>query len=121
MRQFTFTTSTTFNQYVDAVVSGRVLWERLLPPGFSSIVISFTYNSFDAKFHTTCPGIRSWHGQISRTFDLDWDAILALADEFKNLHFGVAPVIGVSSFPTPVRLIPNNVFPSLLSDYHEPY
>jgi len=28
----------------------------------------------------------------------------------KKIHFGVAPVIGVSSFQTPVRFIPNNVF-----------
>jgi len=54
MRQFIFTTSTTFNQYVDAVVSGRVLWERLLSPGFPSIHISFTYNTFSAKFYPTC-------------------------------------------------------------------
>jgi hypothetical protein len=80
MRQFIFTTSTTFNQFVDAVVS-RVPWERFLHPGFPSIHISFTYKSFNAKFHPTFPGIRLWHGQISRTFDLDSDAILALADE----------------------------------------
>jgi len=35
MRQFTFTTFTIFSQYVDAIVSGRVSWERLLPPAFS--------------------------------------------------------------------------------------
>ena len=86
MRQFLFTTSTTFNQYVDAVVSG-VYWQRLLPPGFPSIHISFTYNSFNAKFHPSCPGIRLWHGQISRTFDLDSDAILALADESQKNTF----------------------------------
>jgi len=83
---FTFTTSTTFNEYVDAV-SGRVPWERLLPPGFPSIQISFTYYSFDTKFHPTCPGIRLWHGQISRTFDLDSDAILALTDESQKTTF----------------------------------
>ena len=87
IRHFTFTTSTTFNQYVDAVVSGRVPWELPLAPGFPSILISFSYNSFDAKFHHTCPGIMSWHGQISRTFELDSDAILALADETKKNTF----------------------------------
>jgi len=58
MRQFIFDTSTTFYQYVDAVDSGRVPKERLLPPGFPSIHISFTYSTFNAKFHSTCPGIR---------------------------------------------------------------
>jgi len=87
IRHFTFTTSTTFNQYVDAVVSGRVPWELPLAPGFPSILISFSYNSFDAKFHHTCPGIMSWHGQISRTFELDSDAILELADETQKNTF----------------------------------
>jgi hypothetical protein len=79
MRQFTFTSSSTFSQY--AVVSGRVSWERLLPPGFPSIIISYTYISFDDKFHPTCPGVQLCYGQISRTFELDSDAILALTDE----------------------------------------
>jgi len=124
MRQFTFTSSTTFSQYVDAVVSGRVPWERLLPPGLPIIIISFDYNSFDDKFHPTCPGVRLWHGQITRTFNLNSDAISALTDESQKIHFGVAPVVGVSSFPTPVNFIPNNLFfPSLspLSDYHGSY
>ena len=34
-----------------------VPWERLLPPGFPFIIISFDYNSFEAKFHPTCPGV----------------------------------------------------------------
>jgi len=72
---------------VDAVVSRRVPWERLLPPGFPSIIISFDYKSFEAKFHPTCPGIRLWHGQISRTFELDSDAILALTDESQKKTF----------------------------------
>jgi len=106
---------------MDVVVSGRVPWERLVPPGFPSIHISSTYNCFNAKFNPTCPGIRKWHGQISATFYLDSDAVLALDDESQKIHFGVAPVIGVSSFPTPVRFIPNNIFPSLLSDKHDTY
>ena len=122
MRQLTSTSSTTFGQYVDAVVSRRVPWERLLSPGFPSILISFIYNSFADIFHPTCPVIRLWHGQISRTFELDSDAISALADEFKKIHFGVAPVVGVSSFPTLVRFVPTNVFFSFslspLSGYH---
>ena len=31
------------------------------------------------------------------------DAYLALADENKKIHFGLAPVIEVSSFPIPVN------------------
>jgi hypothetical protein len=31
----------------------------------------------------------------------------------KKIHFGVAPVVGVSSFPTPVNFIHNVFFPSL--------
>ena len=110
MRQFTFTTSTTFNQYVDAVVSRRLPWERLLPPCFPSILTSFTYNTFVAKFHPTCTGIRLWHGQIPHTFELDSDDILALTDEYKKIHFGVAPVVGVSFFPKSVRFIHTNLF-----------
>ena len=87
MRQFTFTSSTTFSQYVDAVVSGRVPWERLLPPGFPIIIITFDYNSFDDKFHPTCPGVRSWHGQITRTFNLNSDDISALTDESQKNTF----------------------------------
>ena len=34
--------------------------------------------------------------------------------KLKKIHFGVAPVVVVSSFPTPVNFIPNNLFfPSL--------
>ena len=87
LRHFSFTTSTTFNQYVDAVSSQRVRREGLIPPGFPSILISFSYNTFDAKFHRTCPGIMSWHGQISRTFELDSDANSSLADETKKYTF----------------------------------
>ena len=79
MLHFTFTTSTTFRQCVDAVVSGRVPLERL-PPGFPSIVIYFDYDSFKDKFHPTCPGIRLGHGQITRIFELETESILALAD-----------------------------------------
>ena len=53
IRHFTLTTFTTLNQYVDAVVSGRVRLEKLLSPGFPAILISLSYNSFDAKFHRT--------------------------------------------------------------------
>jgi len=45
-----------------------------------------------------------------------WHCLMKL----KNL-FGVAPVIWVSSFPTPVNCIPINVFSYLLSEYHDPY
>jgi len=87
LRHFSFTNSTTFNQYVDAVLSQRVPRERLIPPGFPSLLFSFSYNTFDAKFHRTCPGIRSWHGQISSTFELDSDAISSLTDETQKNTF----------------------------------
>ena len=54
MRQFLFTTSTTFDQYEDAVDS-RVPWQRLLPPGFPSIHISFTCNSSKINFTLLVP------------------------------------------------------------------
>ena len=72
---------------MDSVVSGRVPFEQLLPPGFPSKIISFSYNFFDAKFRYTCPGIRSLHGQISRTSELISDAILALSDESQTNTF----------------------------------
>ena len=87
IHHFTLTIFTTFNQYVSAVNSGRVPLEQLLPPGFPSILISSSYNALDAKFHHTCPGITSWRGQISRNFELNSDAISALADENKKTTF----------------------------------
>ena len=88
---------------MNTVESALVPFWQLLPPGFLSILISFRYESFETKFHHDCPGEGSWHGQISRTFEEFSDAYLALAHENQNLHFGVAPVIEVSSFPSPVK------------------
>jgi len=102
---------------VDAVVSKRVPREQLLPHKFPSILISFSYNTFDAKFHPTYPGIRSWHGQISRTFELDSAAISALADDTQKNTFWCSACNRGLFFPNTCQFHPQ----SLLSEYHDPY
>jgi len=54
-------------------------------------------------------------------FELNSDAILALVDENKKIHFGLAPLIWVSSFQRPVYHISTNVFLYLISEYHDHY
>ena len=80
-----------------------------LPPEYFSIHISFRYGSFETKFHHDCLGEGSWHSQISRTFEDFSDSYLVLVDENKKIHFGVASLIEVSSFPSPVNCIPTKI------------
>ena len=106
MQNFELTAFKTFEQYVSAVNSERVHFEQLLPPEFSSIRIWFRYDSFEIKFHRHCPGEGSWHGQISRTFDVISDAILALSDENQKDTFWCKTCNRGLFFPNTCRLHP---------------
>jgi len=66
---------------VNAVDSDLVHIEQTRPPGGQTIRVNFKFDNFQNKFHLNCPGEGSWHGQISRTYELLTEPIFALADE----------------------------------------
>ena len=81
IRHFEWNVNTTFDQYVYAINSDLVHIEQLHPPGLQSIQVCFKYDTFQTKFHPNCPREGSWHGQISRTYELMTEPILALSDK----------------------------------------
>jgi len=113
MQNFELTVFTTFEQYVSAVNSEQVHFEQ--PPELTSMRIWYLYDTFGIKFHRYCPGEGSWQGQISSTFEVISDAILALSDENKKIYFGIKPAIKASFSPIPVHYIHTSY------NVHRPY
>ena len=76
---FAFTPEVTFDQYVYAVDSKRMVVWRLFPPGFPSITLEFQFECCPLhKFHTHCPVRTSWHSSAFHEFESEMDAVAAL-------------------------------------------
>ena len=62
LETFRLTADTTYDQYVHAYLSNRVNPQRLLPPRFPEIELSFRCDrqNFEHKLHSHCPGSGSY-------------------------------------------------------------
>jgi hypothetical protein len=68
LEHFEVTHNTTHDQYVYASTSERVLYFRLLPPGYPNPILSFRFSTMDTRFDTHCSGSGSWEGTVRRNF-----------------------------------------------------
>ena len=72
--------NTTFNEYVYAVRSRRVNWERLLPPEFPNIRIRCASDTGHTRYHhVTCPGHGVWNVVMMTRFRTREGAIRVLS------------------------------------------
>ena len=79
---FELTVDVTYQQYVYAARSGRVLTRKLLPPEYLIIRLWFRYqHDFHHKLHHSCPGIGSWHGELGCKYDFTDEIISDLINQ----------------------------------------
>ena len=80
---FRLRSSTTFNEYVYAVRSGRVDEERLLPPEFPNLRIRCASDTAHTRYHNiTCPGHGVWNNVMMTRFRTREGAIKTLSSWF---------------------------------------
>ena len=83
LEKFELTVDTTYEQYVYAFLSNRVNSQKLLPPLFPKIEVSFRCDkhNFETKLHIHCPVPGSCHMKSSTIFESPDQAINELMKE----------------------------------------
>ena len=86
LENFRLTADTTYEQYVYACLSNRVNHQRLLPPRFPEIELSFRCDkhNFENKLHSHCPG-SGFYGMKCSTLFLNPD--LAIGELVTDQNF----------------------------------
>ena len=90
LKRFSLTADITYQQYVYAVRSGKVVISNLLPPEYPSICLWFRCQQDSPyRFHRDCPGLGIWHSGMDGEYESFQEVLsdlIRLKDQFWCNH-----------------------------------